>query len=39
LVSTLSLIVAYCKLVFDGRYLVPIVPVLIAYLLSFIVAF
>ncbi len=30
LVSTLSLIVAYCMLVFDGRYLVPIVPVLIA---------
>ena len=30
LVSTLSLIVAYCMLVFDGRYLVAIVPVLIA---------
>jgi 4-amino-4-deoxy-L-arabinose transferase-like glycosyltransferase len=30
LISTLSLIVAYCMLVFDGRYLIPIVPVLIA---------
>ena len=30
LLSTLSLIVAYCMLVFDGRYLIPIVPVLIA---------
>lgn len=28
--STLSLIAAYCLLVFDGRYVIPIVPVLIA---------
>jgi len=30
LLSTLSLIAAYCMLVFDGRYVIPIVPVLIA---------
>jgi 4-amino-4-deoxy-L-arabinose transferase-like glycosyltransferase len=30
LISTLSLIAAYCMLVFDGRYVVPVVPVLIA---------
>lgn len=30
LLSTLSLIVAYCMLVFDGRYVIPIVPVLMA---------
>ncbi len=30
LVSTLSLIVAHCVPVFDGRYLIPILPVLIA---------
>jgi hypothetical protein len=30
LLSALSLILAYCMLVFDGRYLIPIVPVLIA---------
>jgi 4-amino-4-deoxy-L-arabinose transferase-like glycosyltransferase len=29
-ISTLSLIAAYCMLVFDGRYVVPVVPVLIA---------
>jgi len=30
LLSTLSLIAAYCMLVFDGRYVIPIVPLLIA---------
>jgi len=30
MLSTLSLIAAYCMLVFDGRYVIPIVPVLIA---------
>lgn len=28
--NTISLIVAYCMLVFDGRYVIPIVPVLMA---------
>jgi len=28
--STLALIAAYCMLVFDGRYVIPVVPVLIA---------
>jgi 4-amino-4-deoxy-L-arabinose transferase-like glycosyltransferase len=30
LLSTSALILAYCMLVFDGRYVIPIVPVLIA---------
>lgn len=30
LIGTLSLIAAYCMLVFDGRYVIPIVPLLIA---------
>jgi len=30
LLGTLSLIAAYCMLVFDGRYVIPIVPVLLA---------
>jgi 4-amino-4-deoxy-L-arabinose transferase-like glycosyltransferase len=30
LISVLSLIFAYCMLVFDGRYVIPIVPVLMA---------
>ena len=30
LLSTVSLILAYCMLVFDGRYVIPLVPVLIA---------
>ena len=30
MLSTLSLIAAYRMLVFDGRYVIPIVPVLIA---------
>jgi 4-amino-4-deoxy-L-arabinose transferase-like glycosyltransferase len=30
LVSTLSLIVAYCMLVFDTRYVIPITPILIS---------
>jgi 4-amino-4-deoxy-L-arabinose transferase-like glycosyltransferase len=30
LLNTLSLIAAYCMLVFDNRYVVPIIPVLIA---------
>jgi 4-amino-4-deoxy-L-arabinose transferase-like glycosyltransferase len=30
LISTLSLIVAYCMLVFDTRYVIPIVPILIS---------
>ncbi|MGO8795541.1 MAG: hypothetical protein ACLQLC_12015 [Candidatus Sulfotelmatobacter sp.] len=30
LLSTLALIVAYCMLVFDGRYVIPVLPLLIA---------
>jgi len=30
LISTLGVIVAYCMLVFDGRYAIPFVPILIA---------
>lgn len=30
LLSTVALIVAYCMLVFDGRYVIPVLPLLIA---------
>jgi len=36
-VSAASLVIAYCMLVFDGRYLVPVVPLLMAVAVPFIV--